>query len=220
MKTCLHCCSCDITSRWETAAGSCPAHPPPPSASCERHSRWTGVSSKQAELFHVLNRSIFYVKAHLKVHWSISPTLSLLEELFRSYIRGFEWKFMCRKGSWLSGRPGTRRFVFANAPWPYVCSCCQDSSTSPVCLLLLLARQLHGETQLLVKAACHTKMSRQPWICSGVVGEWVTGSRVQRGDGSGLARVGRVVSLSAGEWDGQGLLNRPVRDTTTEVRKK
>ena len=80
---------------------------------------------------------------------------------------------------------------------------------SPVHLLLLPARQLHGDTQLLIETRRHTEVSRQPRVGRRTVGERGVGAWVQRGDGGGLAGVGRVVSLSVGQRDGQRLLDRP-----------
>lgn len=52
-------------------------------------------------------------------------------------------------------------------------------------------------------------MSRQPRVGHRAVGERGVGGGVHRRDGGGLAGVGRVLSLSGGQRDGQGLLDRP-----------
>lgn len=81
----------------------------------------------------------------------------------------------------------------------------------PVNLLLLPARQLHGELQLLVEAGRHAEGTGKPRVGGGAVGERRVGGRVLRGHGGGQAGVGRVFSLSAGQRDGERLLDRPER---------
>lgn len=81
--------------------------------------------------------------------------------------------------------------------------------TSPVHLLLLPTRQLHGDAQLLVETRRHAEVSRQPRVNHCAVWERGVGRGLRRGDGGRLTEVGHVFSLSVGQWDGQGLLNCP-----------
>lgn len=75
----------------------------------------------------------------------------------------------------------------------------QIPPVSPVHLLLLPTRQLHGDTQLLVETRRHAEVSRQLRVGHCAVGERGVGGGLQRGDGGGLAGVSRVLSLSAGQ---------------------
>lgn len=80
---------------------------------------------------------------------------------------------------------------------------------SPVNLLLLPARQLHGHSKLLIKTARHAEGSRQLGVDLRPEGQRGVGGGVQRGHRGGLAEVGQVLALPAGQRDGQGLLDRP-----------
>lgn len=84
-----------------------------------------------------------------------------------------------------------------------------DTQPSPVNLLLLPAGQLHGEPQLLVEGGHYAEATGKPRIGGRAVGERRVRGGVQRGHGGGQAGVSRVFSPSAGQRDGEGLLDRP-----------
>lgn len=83
------------------------------------------------------------------------------------------------------------------------------TNASPVHLFLLPAGQLHGDAHLFIEAARHTKVFRQARVAGWVVGERRGRGGLQRGHGRRLVGVGHVFSISAGQRERQGLLDRP-----------
>lgn len=82
---------------------------------------------------------------------------------------------------------------------------CDSFPSSPVHLLLLSARQFHGNAQLLIKAGRHTQVSWHTGLAHGAVGKWTDG--LQRGHRVWLAGLRRVLPFSAPQRDGQRLLD-------------
>lgn len=94
-----------------------------------------------------------------------------------------------------------------SSPWAAVQAF--RSPSSPVQLLLLPTGQLHGDAQLLVVAGRHAEVSRQRRLRHSAVGQQGVPGVLQGGDGGGPAGVRPVLRLSAGQRDGQRLLDGP-----------